>query len=136
VLAAIRGVPAVRAGRGTGYGELFEALVLLHQGHPAAALDVLGDRPAGLYGQVFRQWSAALLAEAAVLAGAAAAPELLATATAVTSGNPVAAAIAARAVALAGPDRAALARVAADLDRAGAPYQTARTRTLAAALPD
>ena len=61
--------PAGVAARGTGCGEVFEAMVLLHHDAAADAFEVLtaaGD--SGLYGQVFGQWAAALTAEAAVLA--------------------------------------------------------------------
>ena len=69
VLAEFRGVPRADAWRGCGHGELFEAMVLLHLDRPGEAFDVItadGDR--GLFGLVFSQWTAAVSAEAAVLA--------------------------------------------------------------------
>jgi predicted ATPase/DNA-binding CsgD family transcriptional regulator len=130
VLAEIRGVPAEDAARGTGYGELFEAMVLLHHDAAADAFDVLtapGDR--GLYGFVFGQWTAALTAEAAVLAGRPDATEWLARAGQASAGNPVAAAITRRAtVRLAGDsDPDLLAAIAADFAAAGAMYHAERT---------
>ena len=41
ILAQVRGVPGPDASRGTGYGELFEAMVHLHEDDPQAALGVL-----------------------------------------------------------------------------------------------
>jgi hypothetical protein len=136
VLAEIRGVPIAQASRGSGYGELFEAMVLLHEGRPRAALDVLtaADRN-GLYSLVFRQWSAAVAAEAAVLADAPDAALLLRQAGAASAGNPIATAITARAAALSSTDQAALDRIADDFARAKTPYQAARTRALAAGMP-
>src|SRR5206468_10682398 len=89
VLADIRGVPPVQASRGTGYGELFEAMVLLHQDRANAAVDVLDAEPAtGLFPAVFAQWIAAVRAEAAVLAGRPEAAERIALGRVEAAGNP------------------------------------------------
>jgi hypothetical protein len=100
IVAEIRGVPVADASRGTGYGEAFEAMVLLHQDRAAEAFEVLtapGDR--GLYGRVFHQWTVALAADAAVRAGRADAAERIADARAQVAGNPVASAMVERAAA-------------------------------------
>ena len=93
ILAEIRGVPPEDAGRGTGYGEVFEAMVLLHEAAADAfqVLTTAGDR--GLYGLVFSQWAAALAADAAVLAQRVDAATWVARAEKSPAGNPVAPAI-------------------------------------------
>jgi hypothetical protein len=124
VVARIRGVPLEDANRGSGFGELFEALVHLHEGRPEAASDALAEADSGgLFARVFGPWIAAARAEAAVLARSPDAPALLAAAVAATRGNRVAAAMTARAAALHRDDRAALAPLADALQRAGAAYQ-------------
>lgn len=97
VLAQIRGVPLADASVGCGYGELFDAMVLLHQGQPQLALEVLrrGEQHPGFYASVFRQWLSGLRAEAAVLAGVENGE--LDRARAMVAGNPVASAALARA---------------------------------------
>jgi predicted ATPase/DNA-binding CsgD family transcriptional regulator len=131
VLAEIRGVPAEDAARGTGYGEVFEAMVLLHHDAAADAFEVLtapGDR--GLYGLVFSQWTAALVAEAAVVAQRPDAAMWVARAEESSADNPVASAItrlaAARLAEDGDPD--AFAAIAADFAAAGAMYHAERTR--------
>ncbi|MDT4996413.1 MAG: hypothetical protein QOD45_481, partial [Pseudonocardiales bacterium] len=135
VLAEIRGVAPADAGRGSGYGELFDAMVLLHDGQPADAFMVLiaeGDR--GLYGAVFRQWTAAATAEAAVLAARHDADSWLDAAAQSSAGNPIATAIAARAAALRASDAVRLATVIDGFEQAGTSYQAGRTRRLLAPL--
>ena len=102
VVAEIRGVPHADASRGTGYGELFEAMLLLRENRPYEAFDTLttpGDR--GMYGHVFHQWTAALTAEAAVRAGRPDADQWIRRAAAASKGNPIATAITYRAAELA-----------------------------------
>jgi hypothetical protein len=136
ILAQVRGVPGPDAGRGSGYGELFEAMVQLHEGDPQAALGALtAGQPDGLYSFVFAQWSAAIKAEAAVLAGAPDAAALLAQAHAASAGNPMARAITRRAAALASGGRAAVEAVGAEFAAAGSAYQYDRTRALAQRMP-
>ena len=134
VVAELRGVERADATRGTGYGELFDALVLLHGDRPDAALTVL-DRQDGSqplwYGQLLCQWRAALVAEAAVLAGHPDAPRRCADAERSCTGNPVTAALALRASAVAAGDSGSLVALAAQLSKDGAPYQAARTLILA-----
>ena len=78
----------------------------LHEDDPQAALGALTtSEPVGLYSFVFAQWSAAVKAEAAVLAGAPNAGTLLAQARAASAGNPMARAITRRAAALASGGR-------------------------------
>jgi hypothetical protein len=136
ILAQVRGVPGPDASRGSGYGELFEALVQLHEDDPQAALGVLSaGEPAGLYSFVFTQWSAAVKAEAAVLAQVPDASALLARAQAASAGNPMARAITGRAAALASGDRAAVEAAGAEFAAAGSGYQHDRTRALAQRMP-
>jgi hypothetical protein len=132
VLADIRAVSRHDASRGSGYGELFEAMVLLEDGRPDDALGLLNGEPGdGVFALVFRQWSIALAAEAAVLAKNAAAEQLLARASVSSIGNPITTAITRRAAALATNDQQTLQSVAADFERAGSTYQQARTRAVA-----
>jgi predicted ATPase/DNA-binding CsgD family transcriptional regulator len=132
VLAEIRGVSAAEATRGSGYGEVFDALVFLEQDQPVLALESLTSKDrSGMFGFVFRQWSAALSAEAAVLARHEDAAPLLCTATQVSVDNPVAMAITRRAEALVARDRVGMQQVADDFLRAGSPYQQRRTLTMA-----
>ena len=134
ILAAIRAVDAVRAGHGSGYGEAFEAVVLLHRGRPGAALDVLSTGPESTGSwpfQLWRQWIEALRAEAAVLAGHPAARQHIRLAAGAAGRNPVATALAQRATALLDGDRAALLAAATAFADAGYPYQRARTLVFA-----
>ena len=131
VLAEIRGVPRADCNRHSGYGELFEAVVSLHDDDPSAAFQALVDADSDtLYAWVFRQWIAAVRAEAAVLAGASDARALVRLASEVTAGNPIAAGIAARAAALDRGEKDACIRLAEAFDRSGSPYQAERTRVL------
>jgi predicted ATPase/DNA-binding CsgD family transcriptional regulator len=134
VVAELRGVERADATRGTGYGELFDALVLLHRDRPDAALAVLDRQDGGhppWHGQLLHQWRAALAAEAAVLAAAPDAPRRCAAAERTCAGNPVAAALTRRACTVAASDTPDLVALAAHLSDAGAPYQAARTLILA-----
>ena len=89
VLARIRGVSRDVGWRGSGYGELFHAMVLLHRDQPGEALAVLrSDGVRVPFGLIFHQWIAAFAAEAAVLARHPDAPDLLNQATATCSGEP------------------------------------------------
>ena len=114
---------------GTGYGEFFDALVLLHRGQAEAAAQRLLTPPEHLQwwvGGMWRPWYAALWAEAAVLAGHPDAAARIGRARLATMGNPIATAIVDRAAALAG-DRDGLVPAAAALAAAGCRYQWART---------
>jgi hypothetical protein len=110
-------------------GEFFDALLMLHQGHPQRALRLLRTPPEELrtrYSGLWRPWYAALWAEAAVLTGHQDALGRIHRARQMTAENPIAAAIVDRAAALAG-DRAELVTAAEALAAAGCRYQWART---------
>ena len=114
---------------GMHFNEFFDALLLLHQGGTAAAAALLGTPPEQFRtwaSGMWRPWYAALWAEAAVLTGHREAAARIRRAELATLGNPVAAAIVARAAALAG-DRGGLVPAAAALEAAGCRYQWART---------
>lgn len=131
VVAALRGVPLLEAFRDSGYGELFEAMIMLHERQPRVAFDILAQegRP-GLYAAVFRQWSNALMAEAAVLARTPDAELRIDQAARSSTGNPVATAITLRAAALWSGDQPALGSIADEFATMGAQYQHQRTQTL------
>ncbi|MGW1737351.1 ATP-binding protein [Nocardia sp. NPDC001965] len=123
-------VPAQR----DAYFAVFDALVLLHEGDAAGAAAVLAPEPEEMDQRavwVWRHWYVALRAEAAVLVGDPAARERLATARAVTAGDPVAGAIVERAAALSDGGLGSLPVVAAAFEAAGCVYQRARTLVLA-----
>ncbi|MFJ3980039.1 ATP-binding protein [Streptomyces sp. NPDC090021] len=117
-----------------GYGAVFDAILMLHQGRPEAALERTAPEP----GQV-RQWTTwiwlhwyvALRAEASVLAAAPDAAARLAKARTAVAGNPVATALVERAAALLDADTERLIATASAFDAAGCRYQSARTLTLA-----
>jgi hypothetical protein len=123
------------AGRGSGYGEAFDAIVLLHNGKAGEALALLATEPetmASWYGELFRQWYPALRAEAAALSGNTDrdAADHVARAQRASAGNPMAAALADRAGALLAGDRTALLAAAERLRDAGSRYQWARSLVL------
>lgn len=112
------------------FGHFFDALLLLHQGRASQAMKVLEQEPrqtdpAFLEG-MWLPWCAALRAEAAVLARRQDAAAFLSVARAMTSDNPIAAAIVERAAALPG-DHDRLIGAAAVFEAAGCRYQWART---------
>jgi hypothetical protein len=138
ILAAVRGVAEHDAVRGSGCGEVFEAIVLLDRGPPGAVFDLLtADLAVSRSWRVrlWRQWITALRAEAAVLARASGAAGLIAEARAAAGGNPVALALTRRAEALYHGDAAAVRGTAAAFAQAGYPYQQARALTLGGAAP-
>jgi predicted ATPase/DNA-binding CsgD family transcriptional regulator len=134
VAAAIRGVPDHLATQDTGYGETFDAIVLLHQDQPEQAFRRLGSEPDATqtfwYGQLFRQWHLALRAEAAILAERPDAADHLAGAALNMAGNPIATALVKRAEALLTGDHDALVATATGFEAANCHYQWARTLTL------
>ena len=137
ILAAVRGVAEHDAVRGSGCGEVFEAIVLLDRGEarrgpgpadrPHGRRRSRGGRGCGTSGRrrcgpKRRCWpglpdAAGLVAEAEAAAG----------------GNPVATALARRAGALFRGDADGVLGTAAAFGQAGYPYQQARTLALAAA---
>ena len=115
------------------HGEFFDALVLLHGGHPQEALTLLATPPEDIrawYNGLWRPWYAALWAEAAVLAGDPAA-DRIGRARRCAAGNPIALAIVDRSAALASGDRDGMLAAAERLSAAGCRYQWARTLVLA-----
>ncbi len=113
-------------------GEFFDALLLLHQGHPQRALRLLRTPPEEFrtwYSGMWRPWYAAMWAEAAVLTGHRDTNGRIRRARQMAQGNPIATAIVDRAAALAG-DRS-VASAATALAAAGCRYQWARTLILA-----
>jgi predicted ATPase/DNA-binding CsgD family transcriptional regulator len=120
--------------RKAGYSPTFDAIVHLHHGHAAQALESLGteaDEPSKWLSWIWLHWHVALRAEAAVLARNHHANRHVATARAIVAGNLVAGTIVERAAALHDGDRERLLATAAAFDAAGCPYQRARTLTLA-----
>ena len=118
----------------SGYGATFDAIVFLHRGQPRQAFDRLAGEPEDLRRWItgmWRQWYAALKAEAAVLTGQPDARKRLVRARTIATDNPTATAIVDRASALHDDDRDALLATAAAFDAAKCPYQQARTLVLA-----
>ncbi|WP_345571825.1 ATP-binding protein [Nonomuraea rosea] len=117
-----------------GYSPTFDAIILLHQGQAARALEQLdtgaGEPKPWLTG-ILLHWHVALRAEAAVLAGHPDAARLLAAARPIAAGNPIAVALLDRAAALLDDDHERLLATAAAFESAGCPYQRARTLILA-----
>jgi predicted ATPase/DNA-binding CsgD family transcriptional regulator len=115
----------------------FDALVELHRGNVAIALDRLAVDiddavtwwHAGL--TMYRPWYAAVWAEAAVLARRDDARDRVARARRATRDNPITAAMVERAAAIAAGDRPAVADLAATFAALGCPYQEERTHVLA-----
>jgi predicted ATPase/DNA-binding CsgD family transcriptional regulator len=123
-------------GRGgsRGYGPVFAAMVALHRGDHDEAAAQLAEDPTALdtwQAGVWRQWYAALWAEAGVAAELGDARERVDLARRIVAGNPIAGAIVERTAALVARDPQGLRRAAAALEREGAPYQYARTLVLA-----
>ncbi|MDG4789780.1 LuxR C-terminal-related transcriptional regulator [Micromonospora sp. WMMD1102] len=121
-------------GRTYGYGAVFDAMLLLHQGRAPEALERVAPEPGEVWKWVtwiWLHWYVALRAEAAVLAGSPEARDRLAEARTIVAGNPVADAMVARAEALLDGDRAALLGTAAAFEVAGCRYQSGRTLLLA-----
>ncbi|GAA4732014.1 hypothetical protein GCM10023263_88270 [Phytohabitans rumicis] len=122
------------AGNPGGYAATFDAMVLLHHGDAAAALERVAPEPEEVWKWVtwiWLHWYVALRAEAAVLAGHPAARDRIAAARATVAGNPVASAQVDRAEALLDGDLPRLLATADAFDAAGCRYQWARTLALA-----
>ena len=137
ILAAVRGVAEHDAVRGSGFGEVFEAIVLLDRGEARAALDLLTTSTDGASWRtmLWHQWTAALRAEAAVLAQTPDAANLVAEAESAAARNPVAIALTRRAGALFRGDADGVLGTAGAFAQAGYPYQQSRTLALAAVPP-
>ncbi|WP_231619123.1 ATP-binding protein [Nonomuraea sp. SBT364] len=120
--------------RSYGYGAVFDAILLLHRGQAAEALERMAPEPRQVWKWVtwlWHHWYVALRTEAAVLAGTPDARDRLAEARTVVAGNPVADALVERAQALLDDDRERLLATVAAFDAAGCRYQSARTLALA-----
>lgn len=118
--------------RPTPYDEVFDAIVELHRGRAEDAANHLAEyRQDNFFRALFRQWHAALAAEAAVLADHSDADAKIADAIAVTEHNPVAASLTRRARTLQDGRNEEFESIAVDLDSMGCPYQAARTLSLA-----
>ncbi|WP_223166534.1 ATP-binding protein [Nonomuraea sp. SYSU D8015] len=121
-------------GRTHGYGSVFDAMLLLHHGQAAEALERMAPEPDQVWKWVtwiWLHWYVALRTEAAVLAGIPDAGDRLADARTIVAGNPVASAIVERAQALLDNDQERLLATADAFDAAGCRYQSARTLVLA-----
>ncbi|MEU3482065.1 ATP-binding protein [Streptomyces sp. NPDC033754] len=117
-----------------GYGAILDAMVLLHDGDAAEALDRLAPEPEQVWKWVtwiWLHWYVALRAEASVLAGHPDARARTAAARSLVAGNPVATAHVDRADALLDGDRPRLLATAKAFEAAGSRYQAARTLLLA-----
>jgi predicted ATPase/DNA-binding CsgD family transcriptional regulator len=117
-----------------GYGATFDAILFSHRGQPRRAFDRLAGEPEDLRRWItgmWRQWYAALKAEAAVLTHQNDARERLDRAHTIAEGNPIATAIVDRADALLSVDRDGVLATAVPFDAAECPYQRARTLVLA-----
>ena len=117
-----------------GYGAVFDAMLMLHRGHPRDALERMAPEPDEVWRWVtwiWLHWYVALRAEAAVLAGSPDAGDRLVEAKTIVAGNPVAGGIVERAEALLDNDRERLLATADAFDAAGCRYQSARTMVLA-----
>lgn len=117
-----------------GYGAIFDAMLLLHHGQVAEAMERMAPEPWEVWKWVtwiWHHWYVALRAEAAVLAGSPFARDRVAEARTIVAGNPVAGAMVERAQALLDADQEALLATAAAFDAAGCHYQSARTVLLA-----
>ncbi|MFE1546578.1 ATP-binding protein [Streptomyces sp. NPDC058718] len=117
-----------------GYGAILDAMVLLHDGDAAGALDRLAPEPEQVWKWVtwiWLHWYVALRAEASVLAGHPDARARTAAARSLVAGNPVATAHVDRADALLDGDLPRLLAAAKAFGAAGSRYQSARTLLLA-----
>ncbi|MFD0148764.1 ATP-binding protein [Streptomyces sp. NPDC055721] len=117
-----------------GYGAILDAMVLLHDGDAAEALDRLEPEPKQVWKWVtwiWLHWYVALRAEASVLAGHPDARARTAAARSLIAGNPVATAHVDRADALLDGDLPRLLATAKAFEAAGSRYQAARTLLLA-----
>jgi hypothetical protein len=117
------------------FGEFFDALLLLHRGHPDQALHRLDTPPEQFrawHNGMWRPWYAALWAEAAALTGHPDVAGRVRRARLMTSENAIAAAIVERAAAMGerAGGRGGLVPAAAALRAAGCRYQWARTLVL------
>jgi tetratricopeptide (TPR) repeat protein len=119
------------------FGQFFDALVLLHRGEHAQALEVAADPPeifSHHYSGTWQAWYASAWAEAAVLGGLPEAEDHLRRAEILSGGNPIVEAVIRRAEGVArllrtrnAEGRDDLVAAASALRTLGARYQWART---------
>jgi hypothetical protein len=132
IVTEMRRAVAAPSGATPAYMQVFDALVALHRGELGDALARLVDAPASrrwhwAHDAAWRQWYAALWAEAAVLAELADRGERLNSARFIVGHNPIASAIVDRADAIDTGDVDRLMAAADALVAAGCRYQHART---------
>ena len=131
---AVLDAQGVTPERLSGCGATFDAILFLHRGQPRQALERLAAEPEDLrqwISAIWRQWYAALKAEAAVLTHQHDARERLDRTHTVAVGNPIATAIVDRAHALLTGNKDGVLATAVAFDAAQCPYQRARTLVLA-----
>ncbi|MDT0566020.1 LuxR C-terminal-related transcriptional regulator [Streptomyces sp. DSM 3412] len=117
-----------------GYGAVFDAMVLLQDGDPDAALARVAPEPDQVWkwvSWIWHHWYVGLRVEASVLVGHPEARARVAAARHLVAGNPVATAQLDRAQALLDGDLSGQLAAATAFDAAGCPYQSARTLLLA-----
>ncbi|TWD73012.1 putative ATPase [Kribbella amoyensis] len=117
-----------------GYGAVFDTMLLLHNDQVSEAMERISPEPQEVWKWVtwiWHHWYVALRAEAAVLAGRADAPDLVAEARGIVAGNPIATTMVDRAAALLDGNHEALLTTAEAFGAAGCHYQAARTKLLA-----
>jgi predicted ATPase/DNA-binding CsgD family transcriptional regulator len=134
IVTEMRRATASRVGHNTGYSEFLDAMASLHRGELDNALARLAAGPDSLRrwdNRTWRQWYAAVWAEAGVLAEQADRDDRLALARLIAARNPIAEAIVDRAEALGAGDTERLLATAAALEAAGCRYQYARTLVFA-----
>lgn len=125
-------IPTAQINAVSGFGAMFEGMMLLHRGEPDAALRTLtGDVAPGWYAQLLSQLHAAFLAEAAVLSGSADAPWYVDQARSVVARNQLAELIVDRAVKIARAEWGEMGQLVERFSAAGVPYQAERTAVLA-----
>jgi predicted ATPase/DNA-binding CsgD family transcriptional regulator len=115
-------------------GDYFDAVLLLHNGRPAAALDVLRTEPEELrtwYNGMWRPWYATAWAEASLLTGHPEAEDRVRRARIAAADNPLALTVIDRATAFARGDRDGILAAAASLEAGECRYEWARSLVLA-----
>ncbi|CAL9501563.1 hypothetical protein SUDANB95_03424 [Actinosynnema sp. ALI-1.44] len=116
-----------------GYRAVFDTVVLLHHDRTAEAAERTAADPGAFDEQVlwvWRDWYLALRAEAAALTGSPEARDRIAAARSAVAGNALAAAFLDRAEAVLDGDESRLLTAVKAFQRAGCPYQEARTLVL------
>ncbi|MFB9502673.1 LuxR C-terminal-related transcriptional regulator [Saccharothrix mutabilis subsp. capreolus] len=116
-----------------GYRAVFDTIVLLHHGRTAEAAERTAADPGTFDEQVlwvWRDWYVVLRAEAAALTGSPEARDRVAAARSAVAGNALAVAFLDRAEAVLDGDESRLLAAVKAFQRAGCPYQEARTLVL------